>query len=51
MRGWGGEVADRHVRFVYRNRPVARLWHVGEPVRAALAAAGAKAPGVRTSQG
>ena len=22
MRGWGGEVADRHVRFVFSNEPV-----------------------------
>lgn len=40
MRGWGGEVADRHVRFVFSNEPVARLAVLGERVRAALASAG-----------
>ncbi|MDX6629055.1 MAG: N-succinyldiaminopimelate aminotransferase [Gaiellales bacterium] len=37
MRGWGGEVADRHVRFVFSNEPVERLALLGERVRAALA--------------
>jgi aspartate/methionine/tyrosine aminotransferase len=36
MRGWGGEVADRHVRFVFSNEPVERLATLGERVRAAL---------------
>jgi aspartate/methionine/tyrosine aminotransferase len=36
MRGWGGEVADRHVRFVFSNEPVGRLATLGERVRAAL---------------
>lgn len=36
MRGWGGEVADRHVRFVFSNEPVRRLATLGERVRAAL---------------
>lgn len=36
MRGWGGEVADRHVRFVFSNEPVERLARLGERVRAAL---------------
>jgi aspartate/methionine/tyrosine aminotransferase len=40
MRGWGGEVADRHVRFVFSNEPVERLGLLGVRVRAALAAAG-----------
>ena len=40
MRGWGGEVADRHVRFVFSNEPVERLALLGERVTAALAAAG-----------
>jgi N-succinyldiaminopimelate aminotransferase len=40
MRGWGGEVADRHVRFVFSNEPAERLELLGERVRAALAAAG-----------
>ncbi|HEV7678926.1 MAG TPA: pyridoxal phosphate-dependent aminotransferase [Candidatus Dormibacteraeota bacterium] len=39
MRGWGGAVADRHVRFVFSNEPVARLALLGDRVRAALAAA------------
>lgn len=39
QRGWGGEVADRHVRFVFCNEPVERLELLWERVRAALAAA------------
>jgi aspartate/methionine/tyrosine aminotransferase len=39
MRGWGGEIADRHVRFVFSNEPVERLSLLGPRVRAALAAA------------
>ena len=39
MRGWGGAVADRHVRFVFSNEPVERLAVLGERVRAALDAA------------
>jgi aspartate/methionine/tyrosine aminotransferase len=37
MDGWGGEVAGRHLRFVFSNEPVARLALLGERVRAALA--------------
>src|SRR6266516_372258 len=37
MRGWGGEIADRHVRFVFSNEPVERLKLLGERVRQALA--------------
>lgn len=44
MRGWGGEVAGRHVRFVFSNEPVERLELLGERVHAALAAARAQAP-------
>lgn len=40
MRGWGGEVADRHVRFVFSNEPVERLALLGDRVRRALAVAG-----------
>ena len=40
MRGWGGEVADRHIRFVFSNEPVERLVMLGDRVREALAAAG-----------
>ncbi len=36
MRGWGAEVADRHVRFVFSNEPVERLALLGERVRRAL---------------
>jgi len=36
MRGWGGEVADRHVRFVFSNEPVERLALLGDRARAAL---------------
>lgn len=39
MRGWGGQIADRHVRFVFSNEPVDRLALLGTRVRAALAAA------------
>jgi aspartate/methionine/tyrosine aminotransferase len=41
MGGWGGEVAARHLRFVFSNEPVARLTALGERVRAALRSAGA----------
>ena len=40
MRGWGGEVADRHLRFVFSNEPVERLELLGDRVRAALEQAG-----------
>src|SRR5919198_5984944 len=40
MRGWGGDVADRHVRFVFSNEPVERLATLGDRVRAALARLG-----------
>jgi aspartate/methionine/tyrosine aminotransferase len=39
MRGWGGEIADRHVRFVFSNEPIDRLALLGDRVRPALAAA------------
>jgi aspartate/methionine/tyrosine aminotransferase len=38
MRGWGGPIADRHVRFVFSNEPTSRLAMLGDRVRAALAA-------------
>jgi aspartate/methionine/tyrosine aminotransferase len=38
MRGWGGAVADRHVRFVFSNEPLERIALLGERVRAALPA-------------
>jgi len=37
MRGWGGDVAERHVRFVFSNEPVERLALLGDRLRAALA--------------
>ncbi len=37
MRGWGGEVADRYVRFVFSNEPVERLALLGERIRRVLA--------------
>ena len=40
MVGWGGPIADRHVRFVFSNEPVERLATLGDRVRAALDAAG-----------
>jgi aspartate/methionine/tyrosine aminotransferase len=40
MRGWGGDVADRHVRLVFSNEPVERLAKLGERLRAALVALG-----------
>jgi aspartate/methionine/tyrosine aminotransferase len=36
MRGWGGDVADRHVRFVFSREPVERIALLGDRVRAAL---------------
>ncbi len=39
MRGWGGEVADRHVRFVFSNEPVERIALLGDRVHSALEAA------------
>lgn len=42
MRGWGGEIADRHVRFVFSNEPLDRLAQLGTRVRAALDSAGSR---------
>jgi aspartate/methionine/tyrosine aminotransferase len=39
MRGWGGDIADRHVRFVFSNESIERLELLGDRVRRALAAA------------
>ena len=39
MGGWGGEVAARHLRFVFSNEPVERLTVLGERMRAALRSA------------
>jgi aspartate/methionine/tyrosine aminotransferase len=40
MTGWGGDVAARHLRFVFSNEPVERLQALGPRVRAALETAG-----------
>jgi aspartate/methionine/tyrosine aminotransferase len=40
MRGAGGPVADRHVRFVFSRDPVERVAVLGDRVGAALAALG-----------
>jgi aspartate/methionine/tyrosine aminotransferase len=37
MRGWGGPVAERHLRFVFSREPVERIALLGERVRRALA--------------
>jgi aspartate/methionine/tyrosine aminotransferase len=37
MAGWGGPVADRHLRFVFSNEPVERLAGLGDRVKRALA--------------
>jgi aspartate/methionine/tyrosine aminotransferase len=37
MTGWGGDVAARHLRFVFSREPVERLALLGERLRAALA--------------
>jgi aspartate/methionine/tyrosine aminotransferase len=36
MSGWGGPVADRHLRFVFSREPVERLALLGERMKAAL---------------
>jgi aspartate/methionine/tyrosine aminotransferase len=36
MVGWGGEVAARHIRFVFSNEPVDRIALLGERIRAVL---------------
>jgi N-succinyldiaminopimelate aminotransferase len=36
MTGWGGPVADRHIRFVFSNEPVERLAGLGARVRRAV---------------
>lgn len=41
MGGWGGEVAARHLRFVFSNEPVERLAMLGPRVRQAVSGAAA----------
>jgi aspartate/methionine/tyrosine aminotransferase len=43
MTGWGGDVAARHIRFVFSREPVERIALLGDRVRAALTAAQAQA--------
>ena len=45
MRGWGGGIADRYVRFVFSNEPLERLALLGDRARAALATAGVAVEG------
>jgi N-succinyldiaminopimelate aminotransferase len=40
MIGWGGDVAARHIRFVFSNEPVERLALLGERVRRVLGSPG-----------
>lgn len=40
MTGWGGEVADRHLRLVFSNEPVERIQLLGDRFRAAMQEAG-----------
>lgn len=40
MTGWGGEVANRHLRLVFSNEPVERLQLLGDRFRAAMREAG-----------
>ncbi|HEX9892156.1 MAG TPA: hypothetical protein VGB28_08855, partial [Actinomycetota bacterium] len=36
MRGWGGPVAERYLRFVYSREPIERLQLLGDRARKAL---------------
>jgi aspartate/methionine/tyrosine aminotransferase len=36
MTGWGGQIADRHLRLVFSNEPVERLQLLGDRFRAAM---------------
>jgi aspartate/methionine/tyrosine aminotransferase len=36
MTGWGGPVADRHIRYVFSNEPAERLAYLGQRVRRAV---------------
>lgn len=42
MTGWGGELADRHLRLVFSNEPVERIELVGDRFRAAMREAGGR---------
>jgi aspartate/methionine/tyrosine aminotransferase len=43
MTGWGGQIADRHLRLVFSNEPVERLQLLGDRFRAAMREAGGHA--------
>jgi aspartate/methionine/tyrosine aminotransferase len=43
MTGWGGPVADRHLRLVFSNEPVERLQLLDGRFRAAMREAGGSA--------
>jgi aspartate/methionine/tyrosine aminotransferase len=43
MTGWGGQVADRHLRLVFSNEPVERIQLLGDRFRAAVREAGGRA--------
>jgi len=38
MTGWGGDVAEHHIRFVFSNEPVPRLLNLRDRVERALRA-------------
>lgn len=42
MTGWGGQIADRHLRLVFSNEPVERLQLLGDRFRAAMREAGGR---------
>ncbi|MDQ0692483.1 hypothetical protein [Arthrobacter sp. W4I7] len=42
MTGWGGEIANRHLRLVFSNEPVERLELLGDRFRAAMTDLGAR---------
>lgn len=42
MTGWGGKVADRHLRLVFSNEPVERIQLLGDRFRAAMQEAGGR---------
>jgi hypothetical protein len=41
MTGWGGEIANRHLRLVFSNEPVERPELLSERFRAAMSDVGA----------
>jgi aspartate/methionine/tyrosine aminotransferase len=47
MTGWGGQIADRHLRLVFSNEPVERLQLLGDRFRAAMREAGGRSEVLR----